>query len=161
MPGAKRHYRGREILRVDTYRLKELRMLKGLTQDGLSKVSGVKYGYISYLEKHDDMPINTEALEALCRALECSPSDIAVRRFYMDPAADRARVTNFKDHRSVDLSIFGIGRKYLINGKKLILDEKSAGKGVIHFVFRQVSTGWLTCYTDIDFYVGDVSVQPL
>lgn len=156
----KKVFGAKEYLQVDPQKLIALRGHKGFTQDELSRAVGIRRNTLYQLESGEARSVSTKTIWSLCLALGCGFSDLVTRYFYEDPAHSQSS-RSYKDHRSVDLSIFNIGRKYLINGEKMILDDKFPGKGVIHFVFRQVSAGWVTCYTNIDFYVGDVSVQPL
>lgn len=56
-------------------RLKELREERGLSTTELARLAGVSRGYISLIE-NGQRQINARLLEALSKALRCSPVDL-------------------------------------------------------------------------------------
>ena len=58
------------------YKITEWRKAKGLTQDELSKKSGVSRAIISGLESGRITVTTTDTLLRIARALECSVNDI-------------------------------------------------------------------------------------
>ena len=59
-----------------SYKIKELRELKGMTQEELSKASGVSRAIISGLEKGTSKTTTTKTLMRIADALGVSVSDI-------------------------------------------------------------------------------------
>ncbi|MGN0733716.1 MAG: helix-turn-helix transcriptional regulator [Emergencia sp.] len=57
-------------------RLKELREQKGISQEELSKISGVSRTIISYIETKKDVDVKLKTLVALARALDKKVSEI-------------------------------------------------------------------------------------
>jgi transcriptional regulator with XRE-family HTH domain len=58
-------------------RLRELRQAKGLTQQQLATLAGVRRATISDIERSPKR-IDLETLERLCTALRCAPEDLIV-----------------------------------------------------------------------------------
>lgn len=58
------------------YKIKEVRIKKGFTQEELSKKSGVSRGIISKLESNEEVVTSTDTLKRIARALNVSVSSI-------------------------------------------------------------------------------------
>lgn len=58
------------------FRLKDLRIKKGYTQEKLAEVSGVSRPTIWQIENKDDYDTSIGTLERLADALDCKVSDI-------------------------------------------------------------------------------------
>lgn len=150
----------REYIQVDAQKLISLRGKKGLTQDELSRAAGIRRNSLYNIEAGNTMSTSSKVIWALCDALGCRFSDITNLYFYEDPAHGRPSVpSRFSSDSTINL--LRVGKKYLIDREKLILEAKAPGYKVIHYIFRQPSGGWLISYTSRDFYAGDVSIQPL
>ena len=164
MPGAKSHYKGRKMLSLNQCRLKELRALRGMTQHKLDEAAGLRRGYISYLEKRGNFSVNAEVLKALCKALECNSSDLTYGA-YRDPAIKRKPPVPTKclrsRHSAFNPGELTSGKRYLLDGKKYVLDFRCNGNNVVHYIFRRLAGNWRISYTDRDFNMGDVIVRPL
>ena len=152
----------REYIQVDAQKLISLRGAKGLTQDELSRAAGIRRNSLYNIEAGNTMSTSSKVIWALCDALGCRFSDITNLYFYEDPAHGRPSVpARFCSEITKNPVVFKVGKKYLIDREKLILEAKAPGYKVIHYIFRQPAWGWLISYTSRDFYAGDVSVQPL
>mgnify|MGYP000851697828 FL=1 len=152
----------REYIQVDAQKLISLRGAKGLTQDELSRAAGIRRNSLYNIEAGNTMSTSSKVIWALCDALGCRFSDITNLYFYEDPAHGRPAVpVRFGSNSMINPAVLRVGKKYLIDREKLILEAKAPGYKVIHYIFRQPSGGWLISYTSRDFYAGDVSVQPL
>ena len=58
------------------YKIKELRLEKGMSQDALSKKARVSRQIISNLENHKEVTTTTETLSRLANALDKKVSDL-------------------------------------------------------------------------------------
>lgn len=59
------------------WKLREVMARKNMTNRRLAELVGVHETNISNMKRRDTMPrIDGETLEALCRALDCSPTDL-------------------------------------------------------------------------------------
>ena len=58
------------------YKIKEVRIKKGFTQEELSKKSGVSRGIISKLESNEEVVTSTDTLKRIAMALNVSVSSI-------------------------------------------------------------------------------------
>lgn len=58
------------------YKVKELRVARGMTQEELSKKSGVSRQIISNLENNDVAVTSTNTLSRIAKALDANISDI-------------------------------------------------------------------------------------
>ena len=157
----KKVFGAKEYLQVDPQKLICLRGKKGLTQDELSRAAGIRRNSLYKIEAGSTMSTSSKVIWSLCDALGCRFSDIVNLYFYEDPAHGRPSVPSRFSSDSTINPVLRIGKKYLIDGEKLILEAKTPGYKVIHYLFRQPSGGWLISYTSRGFYAGDVSVQPL
>ncbi len=152
----------KEYTQVDPQKLICLRGKKGLTQDELSRAAGIRRNSLCNIEAGNTMSTSSKVIWALCDALGCRLSDITNLYFYEDPAHSRPAVpARFSGGSYGSRAELRIGEKYLIDREKLILEAKAPGNRVTHYIFRQLSGGWLISYSSRDFYAGDVSIQPL
>ena len=147
---------------VDPDKLVKTRLAKGLSQKELAERAEVAVSWICKLEIGFALDTSINIAEKCAQVLCCSPSDFAKPFYYSDPVPLKAAPSfKFRDHASIDPKIFSIGKRYLINGEKLILEQKCVARTVIHYLFKQPTGGWRISYTSIDFRVGDVAVQAL
>lgn len=58
------------------YKIRKLRLKRGLTQEALSKKAGVSRPIIWKLEKGEPVTTTTETLLKLAKALECKVNDV-------------------------------------------------------------------------------------
>ena len=57
-------------------RLKELRKIRGLTQEKLSEETGIDYKYIQRIESKKPPNVRLETIERLAKALKTKPSKL-------------------------------------------------------------------------------------
>ena len=60
-------------------KLREVRVVAGMTQADLAKKTGIDQGDISRIETGQTGGIRLDVLDRLCKALKCEPGDILVR----------------------------------------------------------------------------------
>lgn len=59
------------------WKLREIMARQSMTNRRLSELIGIHETNVSNMKRRDDMPrIDGETLEALCNALDCTPSDL-------------------------------------------------------------------------------------
>ena len=145
---------------IDPEKLKQISKARGYTQKELCDRPKVSKTWVYKMQKGNVDHTSKEIVEDLARALSCELSDIAEPYCYTNPVTEKQPL-KFRDHTSIDPKIFNIGKRYLINGEKLILEQRCFARNVIHYLFIQPMGGWRISYTSIDFRVGDVAVQQL
>lgn len=148
---------------VDSRKLIALRGQKGLTRKALSAITGINRRTIASIEEGSAKSTGAKTIESLCEALDCRPADITRKYFYEDPAPGRSAVlVKLRNNKPIAPEILKIGRKYLVDSERLVLEAEMPGNNVVHYLFRQPTGNWTTTYTNIDFFiVGDVPIRPL
>jgi len=147
---------------VDPDFFRQRRMHVGLSQSALALLTGLGVSTIGAIESGSKGTTSSATVRALSSALRCNPKDIASKYYYPQMPERSTAISTRRQYKIIDTKLFKVRERYVINGNFLRFVGTTSGYGgVSHFLFRQPTGGWIISYTSRDFYVGDVSVQPL
>lgn len=145
---------------VDPDFFRQRRMHAGLSQSALALLTGLGVSTIGAIESGSKGTTSSATVRALSSALRCNPKDIASEYYYPQMPERSAEISARRQYKIIDTKLFKVRERYVINGDFLRFVGTTSGYGgVSHFLFRQPTGGWIISYTNIDFMVGDISVE--
>jgi len=70
---------GLNLIGIVIIKLKEMRRLKGLSQNGLARLLGMSLANVQKIEYNKAKSIPLDTLDEMCKVLECEVGDLLVR----------------------------------------------------------------------------------